>query len=148
MKTSTTLGLLLTGSLILNAYFAFINKPTANCPSYPGFSPIDTIPASLARTFAEEYKDGLVKPDDIAGGYITRTAFEDMLSLKDCNGIYYSLARDSAGKTGPGNNGVFLVLTPVNLKLNSNGEAGEVRELNTFYYKPRPWCPPNCILIK
>lgn len=150
MKTSTTLGLLLTASVILNAYLFFNKKPGGDpdCIKTEGYGEPHIVDVKVAQGYANEYKASMKEPDGITGGFITRDAFDEMLCIEGCNGIAYSLAIDSTGTNGPGGSGVFVIFAPASVKPGTSTQAAEVRSLSSSYYLPRPWCPPNCILAK
>jgi|SRR5688572_9295331 len=145
MKTSTTLALFLAGSVILNAYLYFKDPGTMCCPPIPGFETPRTISNSEARGFINEYKDRLKEPEIINGGVITRKAFDDMLCIEGCNAITYSFAWDKTGETGPGERGVFLIVSGAKVTMEADGTIASVDNIGSAYYITKHWCPPSCM---
>jgi len=145
MKTVPILTSCLIISVAYNVYQFINTKPPEpiTCPTLPGFGETRLLSKDEAEMFINQYRMSLKDPDDIIGGVITRTAFDEILCTKSCNSIAYSFARDSSGETGPANNGVFAIFSGVNV-IDENGTI-RVTDLSTELYVPRNWCPPSCI---
>ncbi len=145
MKTLPILTTCLIVSVAYNVYqFTKVTPPQPiTCPSQPGFGDMHEISKDDAQPFLDQYRESLQAPDDILGGIITRKVFEEFLCKKECNAIAYSFGRDSDGKTGPPNRGVFPILSAVNVTTDAEGKI-VVRDLDMKWYVPRNWCPPVC----
>jgi len=147
MKTTTTLSLLLTLSVVLNIIFWWKDRPTeTECYVTPGYQAPRILTTEEASAYAAEYRESLVDPEIITGGVITRSAFDAMMCLKDCNAIAYSFALDSKGTNGPGDKGVFVILSGAKVVYDDEKkEITSVDKIGSPLYYTRNWCPPSCL---
>ena len=150
METKTVLTILLVGSIGLNIYCYFNREgelvPNPDCVITEGFDTPKEISEEDAQRFSAEYKISLPDNDTTIGGIITRTALEEILCTSNCNAIAYSLARDESGSFGPAENGVFIVLTGVDVVLDpETRKITSVRRVDTNNYIGGYWCPPSCV---
>ena len=147
MEKTTVLSLLLTGSIILNVILWFLRDPmSAECYATSGFEAPTTISATQAQEYLEAYRQTLEPPQVITGGIITRSAFDEMMCREKCNAISYSFALDASRGTGPGDAGIFMIASGVNVTYDEAARRiTSVNNIGSSYYITRHWCPPSCM---
>ncbi|HMT29342.1 MAG TPA: hypothetical protein PKD91_08695 [Bacteroidia bacterium] len=147
MKTTTILGAFLIISVAINIYLW--QDKTGNvttCVSTPGFERPTTISKDEADGFMNQFRLTLNDTDTITGGLITRSSLDEIMCTKDCNAIVYSFGRDSLGRTGPGGNGAFTILSGVKVDYDASTHTiTRVSDLGIKKYIPRNYCPPTCM---
>jgi hypothetical protein len=148
MRPATVLSILLTGSVILNVILWWKDDPESEtCFATSGFKTPTAISSDDASRYYNEYVTSLIPPDTITGGVITRSALDEMLCLKDCNAIAYSLARDASGTVGGDNKGAFVILQGVNVEYDAESKLiKKVTGVGSSYYVTSHWCPPTCLV--
>ena len=141
------LAVVLTGSVILNVYLWWYDDPTlAECFATPGYMIPETIDQARAKELIDIYKENLVDPDSTTGAIITRSAFDEMMCLKDCNAIAFMFAMDPDGAVGPGGKGTFVIFKGVKVDYDAHGNSiRSVDDIGSAYYLTHNWCPPSCM---
>jgi hypothetical protein len=137
----------LTLSVILNIIFWYKLTPgKTDCFATSGYEEPLKINKDEAIRYTDEYKGSLVSPDTTLGCIITRSAFDEMMCLENCNAISIMFAKDASGSTGPGGNGTFVIFAGAQVEVDPETRAiREVRNIGSDYYLPHNWCPPSCL---
>lgn len=137
----------LTVSVILNIIFWYKKSPeTTDCFATSGYEAPLKINKEDAIRFTDEYKESLVSPDTTLGCIITRSAFDEMMCLENCNAISIMFAKDASGSTGPGGNGTFIICAGAQVEFDPETKTiREVSNIGSEYYLTHNWCPPSCL---
>ncbi len=153
MKTNIVLTILLLCSLGFNGYqysmykASDIEEVSGTCIKTEPYNTAITIERDEARVYHTEFTGSLISPDKTTGGVISRAAFDEMFCIEKCNGLTYSFARDSSGKTGPRDNGIFIIFQGANIEYNLDGDS--ITAVNAIdgakMYRSGNWCPLNCM---
>ncbi len=161
MKATPILIILLIASLCYNVFQHFKCRETkvavaslsetvsdsAGCVKLAPYAPAIVIDAEPASDYFNQFVTSLASPDSTNGGIISTAAFEAMMCDEKCNGIAYSFARDKDGTTGPGANGIFVILQAVNVEYDDG--SGQITKVNAIpgalKYRSGNWCPVNCM---
>ncbi len=146
-KTEKGLAICLTGSIILNVFLWWYSDPkSADCFVTSGYMIPAKIDKGLVTRYVDNYRVSMTSPDSTLGGIITRSAFDEMMCLKNCNAIAFVLAKDSSGTDGPGALGTFVIFQGVEVDYDeATRTIRSVNEIGSAYYLTHNWCPPSCM---
>jgi hypothetical protein len=143
MKPIYVVCILLVLSASANIYYMVTDdKDLENCISTGGYEEPTTITRDQAKLYADRYRE-TVDPEAVRGGVISRSAFDSMLCMKDCNAIAYTISLDETGQVGPAK-GLFLTFTAIKYT-QQYGSDPIMEPVNSPFYVTRNWCPPSCI---
>ena len=140
-KLAIALAVLLAGSVVLNVMFWYdSNLENTDCFVTAGFEEPERIEPGVAREYAEMYSSTVPDGDNL-GGIITRSAFDELLCVENCNAINYTFGRmkDKDGRLSK----IFVMFNGVNV-VTENGTITEIKNLDTPFFMTRHWCPPTC----
>ncbi len=148
MKTKSLLALFLALSVSVNVivFLSSFTPQSGECPEIPSYSNGIELSDSKAQDCAEAYRNS-VPGNAITGGIISGNALKELFCAPGTNGIAYSLAIDPEKQIG-GDDAVFVILTGIEVTMDSEGKIESTRRTGTKAYRTNNWCPPNCVNYK